>query len=95
MPTTMPKANVAETTTAQDLSFWSKVFQQGRLQELDAKLKFGAFLRAPWEHLARLNATDAAECVEAGFLPLLPAQRRVRDRLDSQNIVAFPTDRTR
>lgn len=91
MITPMVKSNIAETTAPQDMKFWSKVFLQGRLPELDRKLKFAEFLRAPWEHLARLKAEEAPECIEKGFLPLLPAQRAVRDKLDGQNVVSFPS----
>lgn len=80
-------SNIAESTTDTDLDFWSSVYSEGRLTELDHQLRFAEFLRSPWKHLERLGATDAAECVSNGFRPLLPAQRRVRDRLDQGNVV--------
>lgn len=91
MTATMIKTNITETTTPHDMKFWSKVFLQGRIAELDRKLKFAEFLRSPWEHLARLKADEAPECIEKGFLPLLPAQRAVRDKLDGHNVLSFPS----
>lgn len=66
-----------------DLDFWGDLYVLGRLGER-LGVSFEDFVRSPHEHLRRAGMEDAPERMEMGFLPLLPEQERVIDRLHAR-----------
>ena len=65
-------------TTAHD---WAEVYEACRLHLVG--ISYARFIEAPEETLNRLGMHDALEIMAAGFLPLLPAQAKVRQEIDT------------
>lgn len=67
------------------IEFWGEVFTACRLH--GEGVRFDEFIKAPEACLRRFGLDDAVEVMERGFLPLLPRQARVRQRLERQGPV--------
>ena len=64
------------------IDYWGEVF---RACHLDGEgICFERFLQDPHGILHAFGMDDAPEIMEAGFLPLLPKQARLRAQLDRQ-----------
>lgn len=69
-------------TTAHAASIeWADVYEACRLHLVG--ISYARFIEAPEETLNRLGMHDALEIIAAGFLPLLPAQAKVRQEIDA------------
>ena len=69
-------------TTAHTASIeWAEVYEACRLHLVG--ISYAHFIEAPEEILNRLGMHDALEIMAAGFLPLLPAQAKVRQEIDA------------
>lgn len=60
---------------------WAKVYEACRLHLVG--ISYAQFIEAPEETLDCLGMHDALEIMAAGFLPLLPAQAKVRQEIDA------------
>ena len=58
---------------------WAAVYDACRLQLTG--ISYAQFIQAPEETLIRLGMEDALEIMATGFLPLLPAQAKVRQEI--------------
>lgn len=73
-------------TTAHDCSQadsidWLDVYEACRLHQVG--ISYARFIEAPEEYLSRLGMHDALEIMAAGFLPLMPAQAKVRQEINT------------
>lgn len=58
---------------------WKEVYEACRLHRVG--ISYARFIEAPEATLAQLGMHDALEIMATGFLPLLPAQARVRQEI--------------
>lgn len=64
-----------------EIEFWADVFQACRLA--GEGVRFEAFMASPRAMLKAFGMEDALDVMASGYLPLLPKQARVRERLDA------------
>jgi hypothetical protein len=73
--------HVLDTTEHATSIDWAAVYEACRLHLVG--ISYVHFIEAPEETLNRLGMHDALEIMAAGFLPLLPAQAKVRQEIDA------------
>lgn len=74
-------SHVLDTTSHATSIDWAEVYEACRLHLVG--ISYARFIEAPEETLDRLGMHDALEIMAAGFLPLLPAQAKVRQEIDA------------
>ena len=78
-------SHVLDTTSHAASIDWADVYEACRLHLVG--ISYARFIEAPEETLNRLGMHDALEIMAAGFLPLLPAQAKVRQEIDAPKSV--------
>lgn len=73
--------HVLDITTHTASIEWAEVYAACRLHLVG--ISYAHFIEAPEEVLNRLGMHDALEIMAAGFLPLLPAQAKVRQEIEA------------
>lgn len=77
----MTTASTTMNTAVATVTDWAAVYEACRLHQVG--ITYARFIEAPEETLNRLGMHDALEIMAADFLPLLPAQAKVRQEIDA------------